>query len=191
LYLSKISWEAKACTWLCSSCAQERAQVGPSWGMSAGSDRVMLCSFQTKSLCTLYRIRNPPCDEKRKWTRRVCHLSWKGPGMSSSQSPSATNNQIVNRPCSCLTKSLKVRIVRLNHYVLAAKVRNILSFSNTFCLKTRLNCYIYCIWCSLFILLREYMTLHTTYPLHLTTLRTYTLKLPHGITQRSHDPGIT
>ena len=27
-------------------------------------------------------------------------------------------------------------------------------------------------------LLREYMALHTTYPLHLTTVRTYTLKLP-------------
>ena len=27
-------------------------------------------------------------------------------------------------------------------------------------------------------LMREYMTLHTTYPLHLTTVRTYTLKLP-------------
>ena len=34
------------------------------------------------------------------------------------------------------------------------------------------------------------MALHTTYPLHLTTVRTNTLKLPYGITQRSHDPGI-
>jgi len=39
-------------------------------------------------------------------------------------------------------------------------------------------------------ILREYMTLHTTYPLHLTTVRTYTLKLPYCITQRSHDPRI-
>ncbi len=30
--------------------------------------------------------------------------------------------------------------------------------------------------------------IHTTYPLHLTTVRTYTLKLPYGITQMSHDP---
>jgi hypothetical protein len=36
---------------------------------------------------------------------------------------------------------------------------------------------------------RECMTLNSTYPLHLTTVRTYTLKLPYGITQRSHDPG--
>jgi DNA polymerase I-like protein with 3'-5' exonuclease and polymerase domains len=32
--------------------------------------------------------------------------------------------------------------------------------------------------------------IHTTYPLHLTTVRTYTLKLPLGTTQRSHDPRI-
>ena len=38
--------------------------------------------------------------------------------------------------------------------------------------------------------MREYMTLHTTYPFHLTTVRTDTLQLPYGITQRSHDPGI-
>ena len=40
-------------------------------------------------------------------------------------------------------------------------------------------------------ILREYMTLHTPYPLHLTTVRTYTLKLPYGITRRSHDPGMS
>jgi hypothetical protein len=31
------------------------------------------------------------------------------------------------------------------------------------------------------VLLREYMTLHTPYPLHLTTVRTYTLKLLKGV----------
>jgi hypothetical protein len=39
-------------------------------------------------------------------------------------------------------------------------------------------------------MLREYGTLHTPYPLHLTTVRTYTLKLPYDITQMSHEPRI-
>jgi hypothetical protein len=37
--------------------------------------------------------------------------------------------------------------------------------------------------------LRKYMSLHTTYPLHLTIVRTYTL-ITLGVTQRSHDPRI-
>ena len=38
--------------------------------------------------------------------------------------------------------------------------------------------------------LREYVTLHTPYPLHLTTVRTYTLESSYGVARRSHDPGI-